>query len=293
MPGMQLAAYECMRNQTKVLVGAIVLVSGVWLVGKVATARFRRAAAHDVRDLLSVPTSGLEHAPPALPAPVARYRDRAVASHPPVSVARMHHGGSFRTTPGGQAYPIVGAQTFTADPPGFVWSAEVQLAPAMWFGARDRSVAGKGSMRVVVDGLVPVVDASGPALDQGALLRLLAEMAWYPTAYFDARWVTWSPIDDHRARATLRAFGQEASATFVFGEDDLPARCEAMRPDDQGRVKSWGGVYRDYRQVDGLLVPFEAEVSWQLESGPFTYAHWRVDSIDFDTGPIFATGTRS
>ena len=35
-----------------------------------------------------------------------------------------------------------------------------------------------------------------------------------------------------------------------------------------------------------MLVPFEAEVAWQLDSGPFTYAHWLVDSLEYlETGP--------
>ena len=29
-------------------------------------------------------------------------------------------------------------------------------------------------------------------------------------------------------------------------------------------------------------MPFEAEVSWQFETGPYTYAHWFVDSMDYD-----------
>jgi hypothetical protein len=31
-----------------------------------------------------------------------------------------------------------------------------------------------------------------------------------------------------------------------------------------------------------MRVPFEAEVSWQFETGPYTYAHWFVDSMDYD-----------
>jgi hypothetical protein len=31
-----------------------------------------------------------------------------------------------------------------------------------------------------------------------------------------------------------------------------------------------------------MRVPFEAEVTWQFPSGPFTYAHWRVESMEYD-----------
>jgi hypothetical protein len=31
-----------------------------------------------------------------------------------------------------------------------------------------------------------------------------------------------------------------------------------------------------------MRVPFEAMITWQLESGPFTYAHWLVEAMDYD-----------
>lgn len=31
-----------------------------------------------------------------------------------------------------------------------------------------------------------------------------------------------------------------------------------------------------------MRVPFEAQVTWQLEPGAFTYAHWLIDSMDYD-----------
>lgn len=272
-----------MRATTKVVLGAIAFVGGALLVGRIATVRFARGVERDVRDLLSTRPSALPRRADALPPPVERYRARAVVNHAPIVQARMEHGGSFRPSVGERAYPIAGSQVFTADPPGFVWEATVKMGPATWFSARDLSIGGRGDMRVLVDSLIPVVDARGPALDEGALFRVLAEMVWYPTAFFDARYVTWAPIDEERARATLRIGEQAVSVVFVFGADDLPSRCEAERPNEQGVRKPWGGRYADWRSIDGILVPFEAEVSWELDGGRFTYAHWRLDWIRWET----------
>lgn len=41
----------------------------------------------------------------------------------------------------------------------------------------------------------------------------------------------------------------------------------------------WFGAFRDYRKLDGILVPTYAEASWHLESGKFTY--WRGQVIEF------------
>jgi hypothetical protein len=110
-------------------------------------------------------------------------------------------------------------------------------------------------------------------------------MPWYPTSLFDARTVTWSAIDGDHACATLRLGDQQVSGIFEFGSDGLPLRMTAKRFKDEGELLPWSGIYHDWRTVSGMRVPFEAEVSWQLATGPYTYAHWLVDSMDYDETP--------
>lgn len=248
--------------------------------------RFEARVADEMRALLAVPHAPTELASAGtLPAPVARYRALAVGDRAPVRTLRLRHGGTFRMSVKDRARPIRGTQLFTADPPGFVWSGRVHVFPGVWVDARDMSIAGAGSMRVFLDDTIRLADASGPGLDQGSALRLLAEMPWYPTALFDARTVRWAAIDETHARATLRLGDDEVSGTFEFRADGLPRRMTAERVGEGGVLRPWSGVYRDWRTVSGMRVPFEAEVSWQLETGTFTYAHWRVDSMEYDEAP--------
>ena len=65
----------------------------------------------------------------------------------------------------------------------------------------------------------------------------------------------------------------------------LPRSFTAERYTDKGELKPWGGVYRDWAAVSGMQVPFEADVTWQLDSGPYTYARWWVEAMDFDERP--------
>jgi hypothetical protein len=261
----------------------LALVGALGIVVNVGRMRFERRIADEMRALLAVPPSVVPQPGFAkLPPPVARYRQIAVGDHAPVRTLRMRHGGSFCMSPTSKAVPIRGTQLFTADPPGFLWIGQIRMAPGVWIDARDMSVAGEGSMRVLLDDTVPLVDARGPELDQGSALRLLAEMAWYPTSLFDARSVTWSAIDADHACATLRLGDREVSGVFEFGPDGLPLGMTATRFTDKGELRPWGGVYRDWRVVSGMRVPFEAIVTWQLESGPYTYAHWLVDSMEYD-----------
>ena len=259
---------------------AVAVIAGVVNLNRL---RWERRTAAELRSLVAVrPSEVLWWMAAALPAPVARYRELAVGTRAPVRTLHLRHRGTFRTSPTAKPVPIQGTQLFTADPPGFVWCARVVLAPGVWMDARDMAVAGKGSMRVLLDATVPVVDAHGPELDQGSALRLLAEMVWYPTALFDARYVVWSGIDATHARATLRFGELEVSAVFAFGADGLPVGMSAQRFTDQGELRPWGGTYHDFRVVSGMRVPFEAIVTWQLESGPCPYAHWLIDAMTYD-----------
>ncbi|MET0792281.1 MAG: DUF6544 family protein [Polyangiaceae bacterium] len=266
-----------------VFMAALTLFGAAGVLVNVNQLRLQRRVAREMRALVAVaPSSEPRPAAFALPTPVARYRALAIGDRAPVQTLKLRHVGTFCTSSTGKPQPIRGTQLFTSDPPGFVWSARVQLFPGLWVDARDMAVKGEGTMRVLLDSTVSIADAHGPELDQGSALRLLAEMVWYPTALFDARYVTWSAIDAARALATLRFGKIQVSGTFEFGADGLPVGMTAQRAMDKHGLRPWGGTYRDWRKVSGMRVPFEAKVTWQLESGPFTYAHWLVEAIDYD-----------
>ncbi|HYP99106.1 MAG TPA: DUF6544 family protein [Polyangiaceae bacterium] len=264
----------------------MILLTMFGAAGVIANAnqlRWQRRIAREMRALLAVKPSTAPCSTSAeLPPPVARYRELALGDRAPVRTLKLRHGGTFCMSPTSKPMPIGGTQLFTSDPPGFVWSARIRLAPGVWVDARDMAANGRGSMRVFLDSTVPIADARGAELDQGAALRLLAEMVWFPSALFDARYVTWSAIDERHAIGTLRFGEVEVSATFEFGVDGFPVGISAERfMDKQGR-RPWRGIYSDWREVSGMHVPFEASVTWQLESGPFTYAHWLVEAMDYD-----------
>ena len=265
------------------LVSALTLVGTVGVVVNVNRLRLRRRVAREKRSLVAAtPSSSARSVAFDLPPPVARYRELALGDRAAVDTLELRHVGTFCMSPTAKPLPIRGTQLFTSDPPGFVWSARVRLFPGLWVDARDMAVNGEGSMRVLLDSSVIIADERGPALDQGSALRLLAEMVWYPTALFDARYVTWSAVDAAHAVATLRIGERQVSGTFEFGADGLPVGMTAERFMGKRGLRPWGGTYHDWRCVSGMRVPFEARVTWQLESGPFTYAHWLVEAMNYD-----------
>jgi len=250
--------------------------------------RFERRVARDARALFAQPA-----APPAapaalesLPAPVRRYLEvSGAARHAPIRAARLRHGGTFLAKLGGAPMAVRGEQYLAADPPGFVWWGRIRAAPGVWIDGRDRAIAGEGNMLVRAASTVTLADARGPELDQGALLRLLGEATWIPTLLRDPRYVTWAPLDEGSARATLRVGGREVSATFHFGPDGLPARFTAERfrdVDGKGVLTPFTGSCADFREVDGVRVPFRLGASWVIDGAPLPYAQWQVERVELD-----------
>ena len=265
------------------LMSALTLFGAAGVVVNLNQLRLQRSVAREMQVLIAVaPSSKPRPALGDLPPPVARYHQLALGDRAAVHTLKLRHVGTFCMSAGGKPLPIRGTQLFTSDPPGFVWSARVQMFPGLWVDARDMAANGEGTMRVLRDSTVVIADAHGPELDLGSALRLLAEMVWYPSALFDARYVTWSAIDDAHALATLRFGERQVSGTFEFGADGLPVGMTAERSMAKLGLRPWGGTYHDWRNVSGMRVPFEATVTWQLESGPFTYAHWLVEAMDYD-----------
>jgi hypothetical protein len=274
----------------KVLLGAMAAAAAVAAVAYGARVRFGHRVAVEARELWTtlpaarpIAREQLER----LPAPVRRYLDKAIGSRQSaVRTVRLVHGGTFRARLDGAWLPIRGEQYFTADPPGFLWWGRVRMAPGIWIDARDRSVGGIGHMYVAAESLLPIADSRGPELDVSALGRLLGELAWLPTAMLDERYVTWSPVDETRAKASLTVGSRTATGTFAFGDDDLPATFTAERHFDLGDGRSvprlFSGRVSDYRLVGGLLVPFRIKGAWHVEGQEIPYVRFEVERLDFD-----------
>jgi hypothetical protein len=273
------------------LANVIVLVAVV-LQG--ADLRFQRDTAGAVDDLLSsVSSSPLPVVTAAdlasLPPPVARWLQTAgVVGKPRVRTVWLRQRGGLRTSAGQALMPADAEQVFTVDPPGFVWSVRVTMKHVIPIVGRDQYRDGRGHMRIAAAGLIPVVDAGGAAIDQGTLLRYLGEMVWFPSAALGPT-LGWQPVDDHSARATLTYRGVSASALFTFADDGRFLGLSARRYMDAGgdqdaTLQPWTVRATAWRAMDGVVVPVEGSVLWQLASGDFEYYRWQITDLEYD-GP--------
>jgi hypothetical protein len=262
--------------------------------------RFHAAVMADVEQLLAHAEKGvggdaLASRRDALPEPIQRYLRYAISpAAPAIRTMRLEHDGLFRTGPGQSWLPIAGEEIFTAATPGFVWHATVRPAPWLWIEARDRLLDDRGNMLVKLLSMIPIADASGREIDQGARLRWLAEAAWFPYAWVGDS-IAWEPIDGSQARVTLRCEGLPVTGIVQVDADGRLVTFSAPRYRDTGHgtavLTPWTGHYGDYREFSGVRLPASVDVAWELDAGPFSYARFRLTSVEFN--PTLAAAART
>jgi hypothetical protein len=226
-----------------------------------------------------------------LPDPVRRYLRYAIdTGTPSLRTARMTHQGHFRPKPNLKWFRIDGVQYFTVASPGFVWNASIRPVPFVRIDACDSLLAGRGNMLVKLASLIPIVNAQGAEIDQGARLRWLAECAWFPYGWL-AESVRWEPIDGHLARVSLRGNGLPATAAIEVDDDGKLVRLRANRYRDTGGGQAvltpWTGVYTEYQAFNGFRVPTFVDVAWELQAETFSYARFKISTLEYNVpGPV-------
>jgi hypothetical protein len=185
---------------------------------------------------------------------------------------------------GSKWLPMTADQYFTTNPPAFLWYGKLHPFPFVSVSATDLFTSGHGTLNVRALSLIPVAEAHGRETDQGELLRYLAEMVWFPTAFL-ARYIRWDAIDAGSARATISVHPVSVCGDFHIDEQ---GRCthfttERYRLEHKQQVlRPWTGRYHDYREMAGFRIPMKAEVAYTLETGEFSYFRGEVIEIGYD-----------
>lgn len=222
-----------------------------------------------------------------LPLPVRRYFSFALSPGQPLVVAaHAISRGEFRLRPEGGWHSFTATQHYSTSPRAFVWDARIEMAPLVSVQVADRYSDGEGDIHARAAGLIPVVDQHGtPELASGELLRYLAEAVMLPTALLPCSGVHWSAVDDNSSRATLTDHGNTVSAIFHFGLRGEIVRVSAQRHRDVAGVMvltPWVGQFREYRSIQGMMVPMVGDVAWILGGNVMSYFHGQTTDITFE-----------
>jgi hypothetical protein len=224
-----------------------------------------------------------------LPEPVARYFRHVLRNGQPfVSQVRLRQEGHFRMGDDEQGWrPFQAGQHYSTEPVGFIWDARIRLAPLVNVNVRDGYQGGAASIRASLLGMIPIVNTHGASeLNAGALQRYLAEAVWFPTALLPGDGLTWQPLDNMTARASLTDSGTTVSLEFRFNERGeivsvfAPVRFREVN--GQYIPTLWLGRFWNYEERHGILLPIDGEVAWQVSGVSFPYWRGKLVDIEFD-----------
>ena len=110
---------------------------------------------HSLRNDRLITTGMLQN----LPEPVQRYMAyTGLAGKPWIDTVRLKQAGRFRQGLDRPWMPMTAEQTYTTNPPAFVWNARFKVAGLPLMRARDKYESGQGHMFGKIAGLFTIFD---------------------------------------------------------------------------------------------------------------------------------------
>ncbi len=225
-----------------------------------------------------------------LPAPVRRWLEvSSVVGKPIPRTVRLKQRGLMRISPDQDYQPAEADQYFRVDKPGFIWRVRVRMMHIVPIAGRDTYIEGQGRMLIKAASLIPLVDASDEKINQGALLRFLGEIVWFPAAALSP-YIRWESINATSAKATMAYQGASGSAIFSFNEHGRFLNMSADRymgggPDAQ--IERWLISATNWKEMDGCLVPVQGNVVWKLYKNDFSFYRWEITEIEYDQPELY------
>ena len=280
-----------MKERTKYFLASLGLaVAGYALIFRSRAAKWRSETEAMAAELKQAATPNSETVSfqdfDHRPAPVAAYFRFALQDgQKRIRTATIQHEGEFCLND--KWIPFVSTQVFSAHPAGFVWDAKMKMNRLLNVRVRDSFLKGRGAMSAKFLSLISVMVAHDePQLDAGSLLRYLAEAVWLPTALLPSQNLKWTAIDDHKALATLSDGDTAVSLEFSFAPSGeissvfAPARIYSTK--GESKEYPWGGRLWNYQERNGMMIPLEGEVWWQMPEGNAPYYKGKIVGVQYD-----------
>lgn len=172
--------------------------------------------------------------------------------------------GQIKTNPKKGWINFTANQYMTAIHPGFIWKAK-----AFPMYIRDKSIKGKGEVKISILGLRDIMVFDGYKTNQSALGRCLGELVFFPIAFLSED-ISWEPINGQSVMATLTIGGESAKGIFYFDKEGLIERFETLRYRDEN-LERFTGKALDYTIFGDLLIPTKMIAIWNLPEGDLEY----------------------
>jgi len=281
-----------MRKKAKIIITVILAFILVFVaVAVLAYLNFNGRINRDISSLLSGAKPGpkivvTEEMIRDLPPPVQRYMvySGVVGKTIPQSL-RLKQVGKIRQDEKSAWMKLEAVEHYSTHPPGFIWKVFVPNRKFPVTLGRDAYIGGRGSMLIKMLSLVPMVNAaSASEIDQGAMMRYLNEMTWFPAAFLSEN-ISWKAIDDNSAEVTLTDKGKSVSATMVFDAEGKPLNFVAKRYRMMGKkyeLETWSTPFTGYGEFEGLKLPVRGQGVWNLREGDLVYVELEISELEYD-----------
>jgi len=151
---------------------------------------------------------------------------------------------------------------------------------------------GQGNMTGKLMRLITIFDEKGEAFDIGELTTYLNDaFLMFPWALIHIKdRFTWKEISAHVIEVRFTDQGMTVGAELHFDDQDLLVnyvtsdRYLNRDPNDPQKYirTKWSTPIRDYKVIDGQLIPTFGQAIWHYDDIEFCYAKFRMKKIEFD-----------
>lgn len=266
-----------MKTKTTVII-ILIIIMGCSSMNETIENMYKKV---DAKNVERITEKDIQH----LPDVVQRYlRHVNVIGKEKIKTVRLKQRGNFRLKPEDDFKTMKAEQYVNTEAGEFYWKGKVGIITAI-----DKFIGGRGNMTVKLLGLIKVAEMEGKKIDQGELIRFLAEGVWFPTIFVEDI-ITWKALNNGVVKATLTLNNISVSSMFYFNEKDEIYRITAkryMEKDGKFTLEDWEIQIREYKTFNGILIPKKSHVIWNLNTGKFCWYKLEILEIDYNVTSTF------
>jgi len=206
-----------------------------------------------------------------------------------INCVRLKQKAVMRSKPDAKWMDVEAEQYFRLDEPAFIYKINVDVMPMIKMTGRDKYVNGEGNMLIKISGLYTIGDSKGAEINQGTMIRFLSETFWFPS-FALSKYVSWKQIDGNTAMATMNFNGAGENVLITFTPEGDVKKIEAERFgefDGKFSKEKWVIVNTAYKEFEGIRISSESEVTWQLQSGDFTWLKLEITGLEYNKPEIY------
>ena len=163
--------------------------------------------------------------------------------------------------------------------------ARLRHNAAWWRTAKLSFLHGEGHGHLKLFGAITLRELEGEETNQSMLFRFLSDLIWLPTGLLPTNTLRWEHVDNDTARAVIRDGATRVDATFhmnEIGQIDKIITNSKFRDHRSGFEQTQFTLEcKEYREIDGIMVPTEVDFVWNLPDGDFEYGQFVVSDVAY------------